>query len=92
MGATALAEAIAAGRTSASSVMEAVLDTQEAQARRGTLVRLLPRAELLAQADRPASFFGVPMLGKDIERCDCQRAVHSLAPGAGSCTSQGIPA
>jgi len=79
LGATALAEAIAAGRTSASSVMEAVLDTQEAQARRGTLVRLLPRAELLAQADGPASFFGVPMLGKDIGS-----AARGLAPGAGS--------
>ncbi|MEM9756493.1 MAG: amidase family protein [Pseudomonadota bacterium] len=81
MDATALGQAIAAGRTTARAVMEAALDACEAQAGLGAVTRCLPRDTALALADAspPGPFSGVPMLAKDLGS-----HARGLAPAAGS--------
>jgi amidase len=75
--ATALAIAIAQGRTTAPAVMDATLARAEAQASLGAVARLLPRDKIPAGADGP--FRGVPMLAKDLGSY-----AQGLAPAAGS--------
>ena len=77
MDATALANAIAQGRTTAPAVMEATLARADAQAGLGAVARLLLRDDIPAGADGP--FSGVPMLAKDLGS-----HARGLAPSAGS--------
>ncbi|GAB5446298.1 amidase [Gymnodinialimonas sp.] len=77
MDATALAQSIAQGRTSAPAVMEATLARVQAQAGLGAVARLLPPDALPAPASGP--FSGVPMLAKDLGS-----HARGLAPAAGS--------
>lgn len=76
--ATALAQAIAEGRTSARAVMAATLDACAARAELGAVARLLPEAAL-AGVPGMGAFHGVPMLAKDLGS-----AARGLAPAAGS--------
>lgn len=64
--ATALAQAIADGRTTARAVMAATLAAVAARADLGAVVRLLPQAALLADTAPAGPFHGVPMLAKDL--------------------------
>ncbi|KIC48011.1 amidase [Tateyamaria sp. ANG-S1] len=77
MDATALANAIAQGHTTASQVMDATLACADAQAGLGAVARLLPRDKIPAGIDGP--FGGVPMLAKDLGS-----HAQGLAPSAGS--------
>ncbi|MEO0692132.1 MAG: amidase family protein, partial [Pseudomonadota bacterium] len=77
MDATALANAIAQGRTTAPAVMEATLALADAQAGLGAVARLLARDNIPAGTDGP--FSGVPMLAKDLGS-----HARGLAPSAGS--------
>lgn len=77
MDATALASAIAQGRTTAPAVMEATLARAHAQAGLGAVARLLP-PDAIAAAE-PGPFSGVPILAKDLGSY-----AKGLAPAAGS--------
>lgn len=77
MDATALAGAIAQGRTTASAVVDASLARADAQVGLGAVARLLAREAIPAPERGP--FSGVPMLAKDLGS-----HAKSLAPGAGS--------
>ncbi|MCU0906489.1 MAG: amidase [Rhodobacteraceae bacterium] len=77
--ATALAEAIADGRTTARAVMAATLAAAAARADLGAVVRLLPEGGLLSHAPAPGPFHGVPMLAKDLGS-----HARGLATAAGS--------
>jgi amidase len=76
--ATALAQAIAEGRTSARAVMAATLDACGRQAELGAVARLLPE-DAIAGVPGMGVFHGVPMLAKDLGS-----AARGLAPAAGS--------
>lgn len=77
MDATALAQAIAQGRTTAPAVMEATLARVHAQADLGAVAHLLPIDKIPSPASGP--FSGVPMLAKDLGS-----HAKGLAPAAGS--------
>lgn len=77
MDATALAQAIAEGRTTARAVMTAALDACAAQAGLGAVARLLPTDRAPPAAPGPCS--GVPILAKDLGS-----HARGLAPTAGS--------
>lgn len=76
--ATALAQAIAEGRTSARAVMAATLSACAERGWLGAVARLLPE-EALAGMPAMGAFHGVPMLAKDLGS-----AARGLAPAAGS--------
>ncbi|ABD54221.1 amidase family protein [Jannaschia sp. CCS1] len=77
MDATALANAIALGHTTAPAVMNATLARAHAQVGLGAVARLLPPDVISAPASGPLS--GVPMLAKDLGS-----HAKGLAPTAGS--------
>lgn len=76
--ATALAQAIAEGRTTARAVMAATRDACAARADLGAVARLLPEGAV-AGVPGTGVFHGVPMLAKDLGS-----AARGLAPAAGS--------
>jgi amidase len=81
--ATALGEAIGAGRVRPAEVVRATYAAAEARAELGAVVALLPEAEAVAMAEEGAAtggaFAGVPMLAKDLG----SMAAH-LRQGVGS--------
>ncbi|MEL7343576.1 MAG: amidase [Pseudomonadota bacterium] len=77
MDATALAQAIAEGHTTAPAVMQATFARADAQAELGAVARLLSLDKIPPAADGP--FRGVPMLAKDLGS-----HAQGLAPSGGS--------
>lgn len=77
--ATALALAIAEGRTTPRAAMAAAVAACAARADLGAVVRLLPETALMTELPAPEPFHGVPMLAKDLGS-----HARGLAPAAGS--------